>query len=172
MGRPAIPVQEKPCRHCGSVMPRKRFRSGQLEERATYARRIYCDRNCMAAAMEGRIKTANPKNSHRQSSKAVKSTCEACGRLGSRLHVHHVDENPMNNEPPNLMTLCGSCHRQSHSPNFTGMPPRRKPCLLCTRPAQKRGYCWTHTTRIRKHGDPLVVRRGNGSGTRLVKLDS
>ena len=36
------------------------------------------------------------------------------GKLVSRLHVHHVDENPKNNYPENLVSLCDSCHRIAH----------------------------------------------------------
>ena len=40
-------------------------------------------------------------------------TCPFCGlqKLGS-LQVHHIDENPSNDLPENLIAVCGSCHEQ------------------------------------------------------------
>ena len=41
-------------------------------------------------------------------------TCEGCGQVGSKyrnpLTVHHVDYNPQNNSPGNLLVLCAKCH--------------------------------------------------------------
>jgi|AntDeeMinimDraft_5_1070356.scaffolds.fasta_scaffold09072_2 5-methylcytosine-specific restriction endonuclease McrA len=34
---------------------------------------------------------------------------------GESLHVHHIDEDPTNNEPENLVTLCERCHNAFHS---------------------------------------------------------
>jgi hypothetical protein len=40
--------------------------------------------------------------------------CEGCGQVGSKkgnpLTVHHVDYNPKNNAPTNLLLLCAKCH--------------------------------------------------------------
>ena len=41
--------------------------------------------------------------------------CAICGRHDPQLH--HIDENPSNNEPPNLIPLCPNCHLQDiHAP--------------------------------------------------------
>jgi hypothetical protein len=162
----------KVCANCGAPMERKRFPSGTLEDRAQFLRRKFCNQACMALVMEGRIKVRNEQNSRRQSAKSAMDRCEICGRTGTRLYVHHKDENPLSNTPTNLQTLCGSCHRRLHSPNYTGTAPQRKPCLLCSKPAARKGYCNTHLTRLKRHGDPLLVLRGNALGTRLVKLGS
>ncbi|MGC9780586.1 MAG: HNH endonuclease [Candidatus Heimdallarchaeota archaeon] len=29
-------------------------------------------------------------------------------------HIHHIDKNPDNNSPDNLMLLCPKCHREIH----------------------------------------------------------
>jgi len=42
--------------------------------------------------------------------------CEECERQGRTIEaaeVHHKDENPMNNEPSNLESLCRSCHERT-----------------------------------------------------------
>ena len=40
--------------------------------------------------------------------------CQDCGS-DQDLHIHHLDENPWNNDPANLRTLCRGCHKQVHS---------------------------------------------------------
>ena len=48
-----------------------------------------------------------------------KWTCQDCGeqraRWGAALHVHHIDENKLNNDPANLISLCSQCHRDRHA---------------------------------------------------------
>ena len=41
--------------------------------------------------------------------------CAICG--GERPHVHHIDEDPGNSDPLNLLPLCPNCHlRDQHDP--------------------------------------------------------
>jgi len=84
-----------------------------------------------------------------------------------RLHVHHKDENPHNNAPTNLMTLCPSCHRKVHSPNF-GVN-----CQHCDNPAAKAGLCNSHLTRRRKYGDPTLTKvKMTGGANVLIRSAS
>ena len=168
----AKPDPLKHCATCSRVLSRKR-RNGRLEDMTLFLRRKYCDRRCMARGQEG-MKVVNIQNSHRQSAKAVKSQCEICGKTKSeaRLVVHHVDWNPLNNSAENLQTLCDSCHRLSHSPNYIRTPLRPMLCVHCSRPARRKGLCSTHLTRLRKFGDPLAKKVKIGSGWHLVRVDS
>ena len=43
----------------------------------------------------------------------LKPSCESCGRAVG-LHIHHVDGDPWNGTPENLMTLCEPCHKRWH----------------------------------------------------------
>ena len=46
-----------------------------------------------------------------------RDSCESCGYhpfWKMSLDVHHRDEDKLNNDPDNLMTLCASCHRELH----------------------------------------------------------
>lgn len=46
--------------------------------------------------------------------------CSRCGFEGdstNRLHVHHEDENPANNDLSNLSILCRKCHVLHHHPD-------------------------------------------------------
>jgi hypothetical protein len=113
MGRPSKPTPDKACEKCGKKLERKRI-NGRLEDLSVFNRRHYCDRACMAAAQEGVIKVPNAKNGRRQAAKTVRPACDRCGKNTSRLSVHHKDENTLNNDPGNLESLCGSCHKKEH----------------------------------------------------------
>jgi hypothetical protein len=69
--------------------------------------------------------------------------------------IHHVDGNPANNEPPNLMTLCGSCHTRWHWQHGRRARPRAhlncSACGASARPWEhmKRGMCSLHYQRQR-----------------------
>ena len=45
--------------------------------------------------------------------------CQKCGKhqseLSTQLHVHHIDHDPKNNSPFNLITLCNSCNGKANS---------------------------------------------------------
>ena len=73
--------------------------------------------------------------------------------------------------PMNLRTLCASCHKLAHSPNFMATSGQRKPCSLCEMPAMRAGLCWTHHTRLMRHGDPLVRKVKHGSSWSLERAD-
>lgn len=151
------------CAHCKKRMRRQRYQ-GVLESMIGFSRRKFCNRSCMAEWMTGRIKVMNDRNSRRQSGRAVRSACQLCGTDRRRLHVHHRDENPQNNRPSNLLTLCVSCHRRCHSPNYDPMTGQRRPCLHCSNQAIKRGLCSTHLSRLRRFGHPLAKKFKIGSG--------
>ncbi|MFH1770327.1 MAG: hypothetical protein ABH828_02100 [archaeon] len=40
--------------------------------------------------------------------------CQACGKV-ARLKIHHIDEDPSNNNLSNLILLCGNHHDDAHS---------------------------------------------------------
>lgn len=40
-------------------------------------------------------------------------TCCICGIPGRRTQIHHIDEDPSNNDPPNLAVICFECHDQT-----------------------------------------------------------
>lgn len=41
-------------------------------------------------------------------------TCQKCGSTTKKLHVHHIDHNPLHNDLNNLTTWCISCHMIHH----------------------------------------------------------
>lgn len=154
----------KHCNHCQSVLHRKRFNK-TLEDYGRFVKRKYCNRACMAAAMEGVIKNPTPHNGRRQAMKMVKDACEMCGRMKTttRLYVHHKDGNPLNNKPENLQTLCGSCHSRMHSPNYQATLGRKRQCSHCSKPVVRNDLCGTHLTRFKRYGNPLLKKFKIGS---------
>ncbi|HET7175977.1 MAG TPA: hypothetical protein VFK21_08185 [Gammaproteobacteria bacterium] len=44
---------------------------------------------------------------------ASDSTCCKCEERGAPIQIHHIDENPSNNDPSNLAVLCISCHHET-----------------------------------------------------------
>ena len=41
-------------------------------------------------------------------------TCSSCDAVGPNMHMHHIDHNPLNNDPSNLTEICSTCHRIEH----------------------------------------------------------
>ena len=107
-----MPTSPKPdpikhCEMCGQLMTRKRF-NGRLEDYGVFLRRRRCGQSC------ANRKTEVTKDAqHWRARQHRASNCSECG-TAQGLHVHHVDRNPANNEPTNLLTLCASCHLRLH----------------------------------------------------------
>ena len=108
---------------------------------------------------------------YRHSAAQAKAACEICLRENVLLHVHHRDEDPTNNVPSNLRTLCVSCHRRCHSLNFTVTGEQRMPCAHCSKPSVKLGLCFTHVSRRKRYGHALAKKRKTASGWVLMLHD-
>jgi len=126
------PVPVKHCETCGLLLERKRF-GGRLEDRGVFLRRRFCSRVCGYAY----VKPDAVKDTHHwRARKHRKDACETCGAT-DRLHVHHKDRDPFNDDRANLQTLCDSCHlrlhwREDRAERIAAMP--RKPpksCVIC-----------------------------------------
>jgi 5-methylcytosine-specific restriction endonuclease McrA len=157
------PTPEKYCPACGAKMERKRFPpNNRLEDLTAFQKRRTCGEKCMARWME-QERVTSVGHSRIKANRYIKTSCEACGETEKRLHVHHIDHDPFNNDLSNLITLCPSCHQRSHSPNYTDDGQMRKPCKHCDKSSIKAGLCYSHITRLRRYGNPLAVKVWNGS---------
>lgn len=153
MGRPKLPTPEKYCEICGKRMerrPRKCRDSITYETVGEFEKRRFCSNACSSKfkSMQA-LKTPAPtaKQSRVRARNSVpKSACAICGKEGYT-EVHHVDKNPMNNSPDNLVRLCKSCHAKQHR--------ERKRCIICGLPAKGHNLCTKHWQAWRKS-----VRRG------------
>lgn len=128
-GRPAMyaPIR-RDCPTCQAT-----FLSRWMGRRAG-KHQVYCSRTCAgighSARMAGR---GNPKWKHgatplRQQPHSARAfrlmrpniilrdggACVVC-KDTAKLHVHHLDDWPMNNAATNLVTLCARCHRKWHA---------------------------------------------------------
>lgn len=100
---------EKNCKVCGVKLERKRFANGRLEDRGVFLRRHHCSQECANTKAMVQVET------HRwRARKSRASECAQCQTTEGRLDVHHIDRNPANNDPTNLVTLCASCHLKRH----------------------------------------------------------
>lgn len=107
MSTPTKEVPLKFCPRCGKRLERKRY-NGRLEDRSVFLRRKFCSLSC--ANMRDDL---SKDGYHWRARQHRKESCEECG-TAEKLHVHHVDRNPANNELSNLRTLCDSCHLLLH----------------------------------------------------------
>ena len=112
MARPEPhPIQTKNCLTCGKELRRREYPGGRSDSPSMHMRRLYCNRACQGIGL--RSKQPSRSARHRRAAEFRKSKCERCDST-VRLSVHHVDRNPLNNDPANLMTLCSSCHTRWH----------------------------------------------------------
>lgn len=149
---------EKYCAFCGKKLERK-FYSGanKFEDFSVFNKRKYCNRVCMRKAFtnvgENKSNWSNTHSTARTINNLFlrKDKCEKCGKTG-KLDIHHIDENPNNNNLENLMCLCRSCHMKIHRPK-----PLCK-VVGCERQVKGYGYCELHYQRFKKTGNPLKTK--------------
>src|SRR5580704_9617442 len=108
MPMPRAEIDPKPCERCGVLMERKRF-NGRLEDASVFRRRRFCSLTC-ANSRDDVTRGAQ----HLRARKLLGTACAACGAPTS-LVAHHVDQDPANNAPENVQTLCKQCHDFWHS---------------------------------------------------------
>lgn len=99
----------------------------------------------------------------------MKPQCECCGAT-ENLHLHHNNQDRMNNSPDNLQTLCASCHTKWHwGHGKTAKRLHPLMCTVCGNPAYRSGLCNTHRTRQRRYGSPYLTRmQGSGHVWQLI----
>lgn len=152
----------KLCACCGIQMTPKTYPSG-VQCVASFKLRKYCSRACFGKSTQG-FRVQNEHAGRHQARKQNKGYCEQCGVTKSEqvLSVHHDDENPLNNDPSNLITLCQKCHRGIHAKRTRHERQYSKKCKHCDRFARKVGLCPGHYSRLRNNGDPLMVKTRGG----------
>lgn len=63
----------------------------------------------------GKTRTDVPKGTREEVLREFNHRCAICA--ADRPHLHHIDENPTNHEPLNLLPLCPNCHLgDEHNP--------------------------------------------------------
>jgi len=150
----AMPKKQDPlkyCQYCGSLLERKRFLSGRLEDFNVFMKRKYCNQTCMAKAFDARpSRSAETSTCHYHARKLVpQGVCEVCG-CSVATDVHHKNGDFTNNNPDNLMRICRSCHNKMHR--------KKKTCVICGNPQKGHGYCSKHLIRFKKYGNPHLVK--------------
>ena len=165
MPMPRNQDMERFCAHCRRRLERKRI-NGRLEDRTVFLKRRYCNRNCMAQAYLQ--EDANLAALRKRAEKFRVGECQQCNTK-EKLQIHHLDGNPANNSPKNLMTLCSSCHMKWHWIHGKKSWKRQSVCKICGEPARKLDMCQKHYQRYRKYGDPCLTKKKHGSAYVLVR---
>lgn len=160
MPMPMKPTPLRYCTACGEKLERKTLppkkRTSRKTGKVTYvsnvesllhfSRRKYCSRECMSAGFSGvrRGDSQNVRTSRMWARQdGLTDSCADCGKQ-EKLDVHHIDENPLNNAPENLVSLCRSCHLQRHR--------QERLCEIagCGRKHKGHGLCDMHLQRSRR----------------------
>lgn len=94
-----------------------------------YTRTKYCSRECqfkyhsrpsgltykLVKENPTKFKYTNGAGYRHKIGTDLADNCKCCGELKlSRLHVHHLDHNRLNNQLDNLVVLCRPCHLREH----------------------------------------------------------
>jgi hypothetical protein len=115
---------EKVCVECGAPLKK----DGALRCKSCASKKENNPWN-MKQAIDANNSTEASQSTARQRwacQKDKKTECEKCGAradAGVRLCIHHVDENPYNNEPSNKVTCCQPCHMAiHHRHDYFGQP--------------------------------------------------
>ena len=144
-------VNEKRCKYCAARLKRKRY-NGRLEDRGAFRRRKYCDRVCMAKAMQKPFPSRTAWGERAR--KLLKESCENCGAKKD-LAIHHKNKKWWDNREENLVTLCSSCHITLHHSSHDIVPEKKwRPCRHCGYLTYGRSVCETCRTQIRRDGKP------------------
>lgn len=154
----------KYCGECGDLLERKRY-NGTLESNHSFNRRKYCNLQC--AGRGNAHKNPSLHAIRKRYAHLMGVECEAC-RATENLDLHHIDNNPANNEIPNRMTLCDSCHTKWHWENGKKPHKKRSVCLVCGEVGKGLSLCLKHYQRQRKYGSPYLTKKKHGSHFVLV----
>ena len=88
-------------------------------------------------------------------------TCCVCEERGRAVQIHHIDENPSNNDPANLAVLCLLCHDETMLSGGFG----RK--LTSSLVAVYRDAWVARVVERRRRADAIMVRRTTTPGVNL-----
>lgn len=93
------------CMDCGCAISRRSIRCRSCADRAQYKEDCRDTTARMRKGCQSQRKTE----------------CDVCGvsETLTKLHVHHKDRSPWNNDPSNLSTLCPTCHARIHAKEDT-----------------------------------------------------
>lgn len=153
------------CQQCGKTFTRTPSKAGNWPTLMVFKQRKYCSNQCVADAK----KAVTIHTARKAAVKLVGDRCQTCDST-KNLQPHHMDSNPLNNNPSNIMTLCRSCHTKWHWEHGKQMPSRRSVCRLCGKPEMGRGLCEKHLIRERRHGNPLLKKVNRSRIWTLVEV--
>lgn len=92
-------------------------------------------------------------------------TCCVCNERGKRVQIHHIDEDPSNNDPQNLAVLCFDCHDLTQTKGGFGRS------LDATQVRKYRAEWLTRVAEVRRKADEALLQKQVGfiAAARLPK---
>lgn len=161
MGRPKLETPVKYCERCGKKLERRPLSNGQSEPMYWFLKRRFCSAAC-ANQQKGEEQRKKPAPTPKQSRVRARTAtplapCAICGKSGYT-EVHHIDKNPMNNSPSNLVRLCKSCHAKQHH--------KKSLCVVCGQPVKGHMLCNKHWQAWRKSN----ARGWDTEYTKMIKV--
>ncbi len=122
-------LSKKVCKNCGDEFSRNHNRSGRLESVKDYTKRKYCSHKCYTSFNvgdkhcnykdgfrrghnEGYLRLTNGQYVHR-----VIMEKYLYRKLNTEEHIHHINDNVLDNNISNLEILSNSEHRKLHTKN-------------------------------------------------------
>lgn len=122
-----VPLARKNAKYCSDECRIKRLNVTEKKKcivcgknfATTYHNKKYCSRECGRRGQK-----FLPRKDRRRENQRLVAFMSACQKCGYKeylciLGVHHIDKNPHNNEPDNLIVLCPNCHSIEHSVHVT-----------------------------------------------------
>jgi len=92
-------------------------------------------------------------------------TCCKCEERGAPIQIHHIDENPANNDPDNLAVLCLRCHDETQSTGGFARHLSQEDIRLY------RDQWVVRVANRRKEADALFVGRAHGTHQRSITFE-
>lgn len=92
--------------------------------------------------------------------------CHICGGEQT-LHRHHLDHNPLNNNPMNIQILCVQCHNREHR------KLKPVPCQICKKefqPKRARNSKVCSSLCLKEMGRLSAMKRWSSQGSELKSL--
>ena len=92
--------------------------------------------------------------------------CCVCRKYGLGLNIHHIDENPANNDPQNLAPICVEGHDHHHRPKAYKI--QRHCSALKATTIWKRKRAWEKFVKLARQKPPLVRATITAYGTKKL----
>jgi hypothetical protein len=125
----------KTCEYCKKELLRKRKPSGKLEANSSFSLRRFCNSKCRGDFTTSKnecLESSVRQRTLKLYPKEGLEKCSICDDSEMKLQRHHIDKNPYNNLPENILICCQNCHAKEHQKNGVwGKGKKQRICISC-----------------------------------------